>query len=250
MADQYNVNPRRRSRPIWLPVAVYLVLMPAMLWLGAWQLDKADLQEQRLAKFAQADATPLAFSAIDNPSELRYRTVEVRGYFDARRQFLIDNIVRNSRNGFFVITPFYTDDGPVLLVNRGWIPQTPTREPIGDLAVGDDVRRISGRIGKLPVGGIRLGDGTPAGGDWPRILQFPQIGDIEQQLGQAVTSWVLLADPRMEDGFEREWRPGGLPPERHLGYAVQWFAMSAALTALLIWAAVSGRRERKKTHDE
>lgn len=249
MAAQYNVNAARPNRPVWLPVLVYLVLMPAMLWLGFWQLDKAGQQEQRLNEFAQADSTPLAFSTVDDPRALRYRSVSVRGYFDARRQFLIDNIVRNSRNGFYVITPFYTDDGPVLLVNRGWIPQTPTREPIGELSISDDVRRIGGRIGKLPVGGIKLGDATAAGGEWPRILQFPEIADIESQLGQAAAPWVLLADPQMAGGFEREWKPGGLPPERHLGYAVQWFAMSLALTALLIWAALSGRRKSEKTDE-
>ncbi len=217
-----------------------------MLWLGFWQLDKSELQQQREADFLQADATPLSLREVTDVAALRYRNVALSGYFDPKRHFLIDNIVRNSRNGFYVITPFYADEGPLLLVNRGWIPQTPRREPIGDLAVSDTPLTIKGRIGGLPAGGIRLGEREMAGEEWPRVLQFPETSDIELQLGQPVLDWVLLADPAIASGFERQWEPGGLPPERHLGYAVQWFAMSLALTILMGWAAWQSRIRNRK----
>ena len=235
---------RRPRRPPWLPALAYLLLMPAMLWLGFWQLDKFDRQRERLAQFAAADAAPVSAASVTDPAELAFRRVVARGRFDGARQVLIDNIVREGRNGFYVVTPLVLDDGDALLVNRGWIPQTPTREPIGALAVDDAPREVSGRIGSLPVGGLRLGAPDAAGDDWPRILQFPTIDDVAGTVGRPLRNWVLLADPAERSGFVRDWRPGGLPPERHLGYAVQWFAMALALT--VIAAILLFRRNRKE----
>ncbi|MEM6809464.1 MAG: SURF1 family protein [Pseudomonadota bacterium] len=224
-------------RPIWVPVAAYLVLMPAMLWLGFWQLDKSERQAERNAAFEAAGAAVINAIVDVDPVAQRFERIRITGRFQGDRQVLIDNMVRGGRNGFFVITPFELDDGGTLLVNRGWIPQTPTREPIGNLAVEAGSRAITGRIGTLPVGGLKLGDGDPAGGAWPRVLQFPTITAIATQLEQPLTDWVLLLEPNARDGFERDWQPGGLPPERHLGYAVQWFAMAFALTVLAVIVA-------------
>ncbi len=33
------------------------------------------------------------------------------------------------------------------------------------------------------------------------------------------------------------------PPERHLGYAVQWFALAVALVGLCVWVAVKRVQE-------
>ena len=221
--------------------------MPTMLWLGFWQLGKSELQRERNVEFETADARPLAAASVADGEALRFRRAVASERYLTDRQLLIDNMVREGRNGFFVITPLELDDGSTLLVNRGWIPQTPRREPVGDLTIGGDAREVAGRIGTLPVGGLRLGEASETGGTWPRVLQFPSFDDVEALLGRAVRPWVLLADPAADDGYARDWRPGGLPPERHLGYAVQWFAMAFALTVIAIVVAVRGRREQETT---
>ena len=99
-----------------------------------------------------------------------------------------------------------------------------------------------GRVGALPSGGIRLGPVAEAGDGWPRILQFPTLEDVGTMLDRELLDWVLLAEAGAGDGFVQDWRPGGLPPERHLGYAVQWFAMALALTVISGIVIVRGRR--------
>jgi len=45
-------------------------------------------------------------------------------------------------------------------------------------------------------------------------------------------------DADQPDGYERVWRPAlEFPPERHLGYAVQWLAL--AIVAIVIFIALS-----------
>jgi surfeit locus 1 family protein len=64
---------------------------------------------------------------------------------------------------------------------------------------------------------------------------------VENALGAHVENRILLLDPAAPDGFERVWRPSlGFGPERHLGYALQWFAL--ALVAVVAFVALSIQR--------
>jgi surfeit locus 1 family protein len=73
---------------------------------------------------------------------------------------------------------------------------------------------------------------------------FPQPEDLERVLGSRVASRIVLLDADLPDGYERAWRPSiGFGPERHLGYALQWFAL--ALTGVVAFIAMNLRR----THD-
>ena len=84
-----------------------------------------------------------------------------------------------------------------------------------------------------------LGLTEPASG-WPRVLQFPTRDEIEAQTGLHLVEGVMLLDDEAADGYARGWRPVEFGPERHLGYAVQWFAL--ALTLVIIWIVVNWRK--------
>jgi surfeit locus 1 family protein len=51
---------------------------------------------------------------------------------------------------------------------------------------------------------------------------------------------LVLLDPGEPDGYVRNWSAPGFPPMRHLGYAVQWFAL--ALTLAVIYVVTNLRR--------
>ena len=61
---------------------------------------------------------------------------------------------------------------------------------------------------------------------------------IGKALGVAVAPRVIRLDPKLPVGYARDLNilPNTLPPERHLGYAVQWWALSLAvfITALVL----------------
>jgi surfeit locus 1 family protein len=73
------------------------------------------------------------------------------------------------------------------------------------------------------------------------VLLFPTAADVESALGVAVEPRIVLLDAAAPDGFERIWRPAlGFGPERHLGYAIQWFAF--ALVAAVVFVSLNLRR--------
>ena len=56
---------------------------------------------------------------------------------------------------------------------------------------------------------------------------------MEEALGVDLLPFVVELDRSESHGFAREWRPHrGIGPERHRGYAFQWFALAATLLAI------------------
>ena len=155
----------------------------------------------------------------------------------AERQILVDNIVQNGRLGYYVITPLeYARGEPLLLVNRGWVEKTAYDSGSAGLSLPAETRDIYGRIGSLPRAGLKRGDAfMDAGDDWPKIGVYPTADEVAAQLGRDVLPYILLLaadDPR---GFVRDWRPSGMGPMTHYGYAFQWFAMAFAVVVIAFW---------------
>jgi surfeit locus 1 family protein len=219
--------------------------MAIFLSLGSWQLERAREKQAMVDAFRQGTESSVtlgpgvAFDALP-----RYQHVRTMGQYEPERQVLIDNMPSKAgKPGYRVLTPLRREGSErLLLVDRGWVPLGPSREALPDVAVAAGARAVQGRLDTLPAPGVRVGEaGTAGDTKWPRVLNFPRHEDLERVLGTPVEERILLLDPAAPDGFERVWRPAmRFGPERHLGYAVQWFAF--ALVALVIFIALSLRR--------
>ena len=230
---------RRRFAPRAWAVALAVVGIGGCLALANWQLGRAREKEALIAAFdaGGGEAVPLSVAA---PAELpRYQRVTVAGRYEPGRQVLLDNMPSASgQAGYRVLTPFRREDGgSLVLVDRGWVPLGADRSRRPDVAVGGEPRAVTGRLDGLPVPGLRLGEArAPDSAGWPLVLNFPVTSDLEAALGEPVEARILLLDADQPDGYERAWRPSmGFPPERHLGYAIQWLAL--ALVVLVAFVA-------------
>jgi len=220
----------KKPLPSWLPLVVGALLVAQFAGLGAWQISRG--LEKRAEQQLYRDDT--GFTPWQHGLEVRpYQRLEAFGEFDGEHQFLLENIIVNSRYGYYVITPLVGLTGePVLLINRGWIEKT--GEPLG-LEVPDGRVTVRGRAGSLPRAGMKMGDAVNAGDDWPKVAVYPSSEEVAAALGRDVQPFVLLMDNEEEYGFFRHWVPTEFGPGKHFGYALQWFAMGAVLSGLLIW---------------
>lgn len=240
-------TPTKISLPKWLPYVVGAVLVVQFAALSVWQISRG--LEKRESRAAFRDDA--AFSEFRHGDSVRpYQAIEASGAFLAGQQFLIDNIILNSRYGFYVLTALETGEGePLLIVNRGWIEKsgpTPDLDAIVDaIDVTSLPRTVRGRVGSLPKPGMRMGEAITARDSWPQIAVWPTAEDLAVSLGRDVQPFVLLMDPDDEAGFLRHWVPEEMGPGKHFGYALQWFAMGAVLAGLLIW----NFRRRRQAHD-
>ena len=223
----------RKPLPSWLPLVVGALLVAQFAGLGAWQISRG--MEKRAEQQLYRDDT--GFTPWQHGLEVRpYQRLEAFGEFDGEHQFLLENIIVNSRYGYYVITPLVGLTGePVLLINRGWIEKTGEPLDLERLKVPEGRVTVRGRSGSLPRAGMKMGDAVNAGDDWPKTAVYPSSEEVAAALGRDVQPFVLLMDHEEEYGFLRHWVPTEFGPGKHFGYALQWFAMGAVLSGLLIW---------------
>jgi len=231
-------------KPALIPSLMTLLILPVLLFLGFWQLDRANQKEQLQTAFQrQMDQPfmPMAKVDLSAPDGL-YRKVRVSGHYDADHQILLDNQIQNGRPGYHVLTPLRTEGkSQAILINRGWVQMDPSRRTLPDIETTTAKVTVKGRVAQPANPGLKLGSNKP-GSTWPWIVQFLDYQQAADALGYAVAPSIILLDPSSENGYKREWRPqfAGLGPERHRGYAVQWFALAAAL--IVIYIVVNVRR--------
>ncbi len=233
-----------------LPVAGFALGIALFASLGSWQVWRAGQRAAVFDGFAEAGrrpalTVPIAEARFD---EFRYRWIELRGRYLPSRQILLDSMTHGGRAGYHVLTPFSLEgislegSEPLVLVNRGWVPADPERRRLPDVGVGDSARTVRAQIDALPRPGLTLDNrGDPASG-WPQVLLFPTFPDLEARLGTPLRHYQLLLSPEAADGFVRVWQPRAMPPERHIGYAIQWYSFAAALG--VIGAALRWRARR------
>lgn len=224
----------KKPLPAWLPLVVGAAFVALFITLGAWQISRG--LEKRAGEAAFSSET--GFSAWQDGMETRpFQRLKATGRFDAERQLLLENIIVDSRNGYYVITPLATAAAePLLLVNRGWIRKSADGPP-GPAALELPPGRITvrGRAGRLPRSGFKMGEAFGPGSSWPRTAVYPDYAEVGAALGRPVQPFVLLMDSEDPNGFHRQWAPSGFGPGKHFGYALQWFAMAAVLLGLLVW---------------
>ncbi|MFK7885731.1 MAG: SURF1 family protein [Gammaproteobacteria bacterium] len=225
-----------------LPTVLVLLLLALLLWLGTWQLGRADERRAQLASF-DAVAEPVAWRGRGTPPA-RYTRVQMRGRYDGTRQVLLEGLSRNGKPGLEVLTPLRVVDGGVVMINRGWVPWQGERTSPPAPSVPAEEVLVTGRARAFAQPGMRLGEGNAATtSQWPRLAIYPSAQEISGWLGTPVAASLVLLDDAADHGFARAWRPDEFPPSRHVGYAVQWYSMA---TALIILFLIASRRRAQE----
>ena len=213
----------------WKSALFTAVLLPVLLSLGFWQLDRAEQKRALQAQYdTWADSEPLSLPAAQDIEH--YRPVQLTGHWDPQRYFLLDNRTRNGRVGFEVLGVFVAAGG-VYVVNRGWVEGVPDRSRLPRPDFPDGEQHIIGHAywpeaGWQPAGPVITGEG------WPKVSQGPMPGPLSAALGEEVAPYLVRLAPHDAAALVTDWAVVNTQPEKHTGYAVQWFLMAAALLLL------------------
>lgn len=236
----------RRFKPSVLGTVLALAGLALFVRLGAWQINRADEKIALIAQFDRGDTRPAELDAAGAAALPRYQRVHASGRYDSKHQVLIDNMPsQTGQAGFRVLTPLQLDGGPWLLVDRGWVPLGATRAELPWIDVAQTPREVLGRLDDLPAPGVRIAGAVPPPANWPGVMNFPRHEDLERALDRPLLPRIVRLDAAQPDGYERVWTPTfGFGPERHFGYAFQWFAL--ALAVLIVYLVLSFQRV---THD-
>lgn len=241
MGKQYR-QPGPRFRPGWLPSLVVLMLLPVLCSLGYWQLSRAEEKRQILAAEAQRRvAPPVPVQTLLSEPEPAFLRVQLRGRFDAAHSLLLDNRVHQGQVGVELVQPFMDHaSGRWLLVNRGWLPWPDRRVPPRFDTPSGELQLTAWAY--VPPGRSLLAVGNATG--WPRLVNRLDPPAIWQELRRP----GVLLELRLEPGpaaLIPNWPSVSMAPQKHQGYAVQWFGLAAALLALFIHLGIHRAREAR-----
>ncbi|EJK84447.1 SURF1 family protein [Agrobacterium rhizogenes] len=232
--------PARRPNVFWqiCKALILLVALGILLALGTWQVQRLHWKEGLLADIAERQAAaPLPLSAIEtmvaSGGDIEYRVVTASGHYlnDKERHFFT---TYEGDAGYHVYTPLQLADGRYLFVNRGFVPDVDKAPE----------KRMQGQL---------TGEQTVTGLARAKLAGQPS-GIPDNDLAKDIFYWKDLDAMATSDGLPKDKvlpffvdagkapNPGGLPiggvtivdlPNSHLQYAVTWYGLAAALTAIV-----------------
>jgi len=239
-----KLGPYRFEPAIW-PSVAFLLVFPLLLSLGLWQTNRAGVKQAMVEQRAATEVVaPLSLNQHPSLGDAdRYRPARVRGRYFAEQQWLLDNRVHRGQAGYHVFTPFVLEGEtrPSLLIHRGWVAVGQSREYLPALPMPEEIVMLSGRLDSPASVGLVVGE-VPLKSVESRVLvQSLDIAALAQVRGLDLLRYALVIDEGQPGGLQYDWSPiPQMGPEKHLGYAVQWFGLAVAL--LIIYVGVNTRR--------
>lgn len=233
----------KRFRPGVVPTLVVAVLLPLMIALGFWQLSRGAEKSALLDSYAERRvAEPMTSRELLNTADAAFRRVRLHGHFDATHSLLLDNRQRGGRVGVELLQPFQDQaSGLWLLVNRGWLPWPDRRTP-PPFTTPEQTIGLDAWVYVAPGATFQL-HADPDATAWPQVVTAVEPSRLWATLNREGFAYELRAEPGLAT-YQADWPVVAMGPEKHLGYAVQWFAMAIALLGLYLYLGWYNAKEK------
>ncbi len=231
---------RWRAAGLIVPSLMTLVMLPVLIGLGNWQMNRKVWKEDLIAKLAsRPKAEPVtlqtALEQFITTGEAEYVRVRVTGTFDHGNERHL-YAPEDAGLGWEIYTPLVPEDGaPAVFVNRGWVPD----------AFKDASKRAPGQIsGPVEITGLaRAGhikgpftaENDAKGNSW----YWRDFTGMQQglRLGRDRALSPFSIDAEAEPANPGGWPKGGttfVQPNRHLEYAVTWYGTALTLIGVFL----------------
>lgn len=211
-----------------LATAIFaLIGLAILINLGVWQLRRLPVKQAEIARIeAMIHDAPVALPLSPDPIDDEYQPVLLAGeILDGEIHVLVST--RDYGAGFRIITPFKTDTGRVVMLDRGYVRTQDKTTPrqIGPMQIIGNLHWPEERTGSIP-------DDDPDKNFW-------YARDVAKMAAHLGTEEILVV---AREGTSPDIQP--LPvdskniPNSHLSYAIQWFLFALVwfgMTSALLW---------------
>jgi surfeit locus 1 family protein len=216
------------------------VLMPVLLLLGNWQLQRAEekraIRDEFITRQRQAPVSVIELSVQSGGETLAFTPVSLLGRFDNQHHFLLDNRMHRGQLGYEVLTPLLTDNGQWVLVNRGWVKAKAERRDLPAVPAVEGAISTVGTVYVPPGKPFLLARQIFRDVEWPLVVQAIEVDKFASLLNRDFFPHVMRLRKGAPGALTVDWQPVNVQPEKHTAYAVQWFAMAAALALWFLFA--------------
>ena len=227
-----------RLRPALWPTLISLPIFVFSLGLGIWQMERREWKRDILDRIAvNQAAAPITLDELlrGDPLRFEYGRVKIAGSFLHDKEFYLAARSLKNKVGLQVVTPVRTDDGRVVLFDRGCVPQEqkdPAQRAQGQLA---GTVELTGIVRRNQEQRQFAPDNVPDRNVWFHV-------DVPLMRSMAGGK----PDPKLDAFFleaDAAPNPGGVPiggqtrldiPNDHLQYAITWFLLALALAGVYL----------------
>lgn len=226
----------------WRITLFTVVMVPLMVGLGLWQLQRAQEKAELSAAFeARQHQAPAQLPALwDSPAKsLAYLPVQLAGSFLPDKYFLLDNQVQHGKVGYEVLAILQLADASgSVLVNRGWIAGDTARRALPAVPLVTGTVTITGHVYVAPGTPFLLAE-QQLDNTWPKLIQAVEMDKLGPVVAAAqpvgkVFPYPIRIDAGEPGALAVAWQVVNMSPQVHRGYAVQWFAMAAVLLVFFL----------------
>lgn len=230
----------------WFYYLFAALLCLSFFSLGRWQLSRAQWKQDRLDAVAMVlkERKPQSLAALSKSANTDLAWAAGRGHFLATPALLLDNQRLGNQVGVNVYRIFQPDQGRPILVNLGWLVvpgdrRMPTPEKISGSY------QVDGLLVAPPSPGIAIGPAYSKTSSDYWLLTRMSLEALSADLKMPLAPRILRLNPALAMGHARDLDilPNTLPPEKHRGYAVQWFGLSLATLVITLVLALRKRKE-------
>lgn len=209
-----------------------VVAFSILVNLGLWQLSRAEEKSEIEQQVNQREQFP-AISLEQLSDQMVANPVGFRVHFNAQpikgKYLLLDNQNFEGKVGYLALQLTRSEGGKMVLVERGFVAAPALRSDLPDVNWLEQPQTLNGRLYRKSANPLSH-DLLLEPGSVSRIqnLNFEQL---EQHWQMSIEPYVI--QPISDSWpYAQPWQPVSMNSEKHRGYAVQWFAMAAALAVL------------------
>lgn len=230
---------RKAFTPIlWLSILALIVCL-IFVRLGFWQIERSQEKKDMVLRQDKQKNNPPLIWQPGKELPHQYQPIQVSGKY-LKHILLLDNQHHDHQIGFHVITPMMLNSNELVLVDRGWVPASQGREQLPDIKTPDNLLTIVGSAYFPSENKIKLGQMIERSDKNKTVIEWIDTQDIGHFLHYSVYPYIIRLGKDQPHGFIRDWKVVSMPPERHMAYAVQWFAM--AFVIALIWLVLTYKK--------
>ena len=211
-----------------------IIFVPITISLGLWQIERANEKKVIISNYDKLlVSTPIALQK-EQPLE-NWQPIETVG---AYQDLVIyeDNAINSGKAGFKVYHLFQNGDGTFIFVHRGFIERN---------LIKNNLPKIDTPVGKKNIKGTTL---FKQNNTFVKNIEESDIRIIQEfNTSVLIERFPILKDRylhpflfnldvRDADKFQPIEKPVNMTATKHIGYAIQWFGLCAALIILTIYA--------------
>ena len=234
------------SKNIIMNFSVLLALI-ILLALGTWQMDRKGQKAALLEKLERVNEDIIELQSVnineDNLDSWLYRKLQIDGNFISDKNLFVFAHLSEPRGsyggaGYWIMTPFLANNGKLIIINRGFIPQ----DMLDDFFEGKnqyDKEKIAGYVRKFDEKNFF----TPTTDYDQKILYLFEKTDIKKifNLNKIEPYFIDLID--LDQNIPQSNETLLKFPDNHLSYAITWYGLATAL--LFIYFYSRNRRKKK-----